>query len=334
MYDISLEHQPSPSAASVELVERMNQTYPTNIVADTAFGSQEFALLCKTKGHGVVCSVNTGVQDPWLWKWIKWNLSKNEGRVLLNDNGVAASIYCDEGLHCVYTTNILLQQSNTSSSSTSSTPTTFSSLLVPDDDTEPEWWVEEILEVKKKKSNSYKYKTKWSTGETTWETFPSFVDVDRLCTPFVNFAKRENWVQGLSEWSKPRLQELCKAHGFSRTGNREKLINRIAKKFVTMKKTKMETLTDKIQALMELKSINLHKTVSMFYKNGFNNVDIFNNYLSSIQWPHKFMTWQSCFIWNLLDVCCINAWVMCSHNSNLQILLPEFLLQLQNALAI
>ena len=89
------EHQPSPSAAAKELVERMKQIYPTNVVVDAAFGSQALVLLCKNKGHGAICSVNTGVQDPWLWKWMKWNLAMKEGRVLLcEENGVAASIFC------------------------------------------------------------------------------------------------------------------------------------------------------------------------------------------------------------------------------------------------
>ena len=78
--------------------------------------------------------------------------------------------------------------------------------------------MEEVIKSKKKKkTNTLQYKTKWSTGEYTWETFPSFIDTDRLCTPFVNFAKKEDWIQGLSPWSKPRLQELCKSHGFSRS---------------------------------------------------------------------------------------------------------------------
>ena len=150
------------------------------------------------------------------------------------ENGVAASVFCDEGLHCTYTTNVIQNASNsTSSSSSSSSSSSTSNTNVSSDSVleadmeEPEWWVEEILEKRKKKSGVYKYRTKWSTGEITWETFSCFIDVDRLCTPFLKFVNQDDWKQGLSSWSKARLQELCKTHGFSRTGNKEKLRVRV-----------------------------------------------------------------------------------------------------------
>src|SRR5262245_55226552 len=96
--------QSTPTLAATDMINRFNWPFKTTVIANATFGSQSFVQLYIQKGLGVICSVNTGVQNPWLWKWMKWDLCKDEGRVLIKNNRVATLIFWDERMHYVYTT--------------------------------------------------------------------------------------------------------------------------------------------------------------------------------------------------------------------------------------
>ena len=68
--------------------------------------------------------------------------------------------------------------------------------------------VKKILE-KRGAGPTAKYRTQWATDEITWETFSSFVDEDRFCQPFFQFATEVDWKDGLQTFPQLKLKNMA-----------------------------------------------------------------------------------------------------------------------------
>lgn len=168
-------------------------------------------------------SINSGTQFPMFWKWMKWDLGKGEGRVFQNQKKMLASIHEDNKAHCVFTTSWVVKEKVAHSDNemgiealTETQPHTgIEEQREGENALEQEWIVTSVTK-RKSQDKLLKYKTKWNTGEVTWEFFNCFVDVGRVCLPFISFAKKKDWVSGFSQWTVAKMKDLCKELGISR----------------------------------------------------------------------------------------------------------------------
>lgn len=172
-------------------------------------------------------SVNQQNQTRWLWSEMSKNICKGEGRVMMNKDGVVASLFSDSKNHTVYSNSWkktssnrpTIQQSEAKSdhqnSQNESSESESESDRSGDEKEGAEWEVKKILE-RKKEGKGYKYKTLWSTEETTWEIFSSFVDEERFSQPFFQFATETDWNCGLVTFSQQKLKCIATFLGLSR----------------------------------------------------------------------------------------------------------------------
>jgi hypothetical protein len=85
------------------VLERWNLTKKPHILLDAAFGSMDQALQLKKMGFCFTMGMNRGNQLPWLWPFMEDDLCKGEGRVMMNKDGILASIHMDNKAHTVLT---------------------------------------------------------------------------------------------------------------------------------------------------------------------------------------------------------------------------------------
>lgn len=190
---------------------------------DAAFGCLEVINAAKAKGIKTTASINTGTQSPMFWKWMKWGLANGEGRVFCNRENIIASIHFDNKAHCVFTNSFKISASVGENEikipldgmEVESTETPNVEAIQKANNSEQEWQVIEISK-RKKEQGIQLYKTKWSTGEVTWEKFSCFVDAARVSLPFIYFAQKKDWEDGFASWTVQKLKEICTNLGISR----------------------------------------------------------------------------------------------------------------------
>lgn len=164
---------------------------------------------------------------PWLWSELKYDLSNGEGRTMINHNGVVANIFCDNALHSVITNAWKLtkniQESSKSQGEKISSISTNNKDDIDERSSRSSEYNEEgetrVLDITDRKtvSDNFQYKTHWSDGDETWAEFSSFIDIDRVCLPFIQYAKKEDWEQGLMKFSQAKLQKMAISRGVQRS---------------------------------------------------------------------------------------------------------------------
>lgn len=222
-----LGHQPTPKEAAKELVSTLNITERSHLILDAAFGSLDLGKFYSDAGYLYTMSVNKQSQTRWLWAEMSKNICTGEGRVMMNKNGVVASLFSDSKNHTVYTNSWKIASSNDDSGQISSSESRSDRSESEGDEKESgddiseghegaEVVVKKILE-KRGAGPTAKYRTQWATDEITWETFSSFVDEDRFCQPFFQFATEADWKDGLQTFPQLKLKNMAIFLGVARS---------------------------------------------------------------------------------------------------------------------
>lgn len=222
-----LGHQPTPKEAAKELVSTLNITERSHLILDAAFGSLDLGKFYSDAGYLYTMSVNKQNQTRWLWAEMSKNICTGEGRVMMNKNGVVASLFSDSKNHTVYSNSWKIASSNDDSGQISSSESRSDRSESEGDENESgddiseghegaEAVVKKILE-KRGAGPTAKYRTQWATDEITWETFSSFVDEDRFAQPFFQFATEADWKDGLQTFTQPKLKNMANFLGVARS---------------------------------------------------------------------------------------------------------------------
>jgi hypothetical protein len=140
---------------------------------------------------------------------------------------------------------------------------------------------------------------------------------------------------GLATWSLKKLQQLCSTNSWAKSGTKEKLQKRILRKVKRLKPTSYEitkqTLVEKFQDRCK---DGQHKTISKQYATGFNHLDRFNRKLMEIEYGHRFLSWQVCWIWNMIHVAVINSWTCYQTHTKTKSTIQEFIEELVKQISI
>jgi hypothetical protein len=222
----------------MELVENFSRPERPHIIMDAAFGSMALGGVLSGKGFTFTMGINRARKDGWLFNEMERFLSRGEGRVMVNKDGVAASLFYDNKMHTVLTTAWMKQRENDSgesdnegrieseneenNSEMSGSVEDIEEEVEGEEDEEvehpgAEWVIATIQTRKKAKNKGFVYEVLWSTDETTWEPFCNLVDDNNINQSFIQFANEDDWKEGFSEWTLKRLHTLCAAYGISRS---------------------------------------------------------------------------------------------------------------------
>lgn len=199
---------------------------------DAAFGSLKMGYYLKSEGFLFTLSMNQGTQIPWMWHFLKKGLCKQEGRVMVNSDGILASLFYDNKCHTVITnawqSEIMEESENDDDEEEKSDNNIFGDdeneeetqsiegIGSNNSDIEKEYEVREILG-QKNDVVGVLYKTLWSDGQTSTEPFSSFVDIGQTSQIFLQFANARDWENGLKRFSQEKLKQMCAAEGKSRS---------------------------------------------------------------------------------------------------------------------
>lgn len=221
-------HQPTPKEAAKELITLPGTVQKSHIIMDAAFGSLELGIFFTEQGYLWTMSVNKQTQTKWLWEEMAKNICKGEGRVMMNKDGVVASLFSDNSNHTVYSNSwkkqapadsqLLQNRPNDSNNSNESDDSDLETTAQEhrNEHQGAEWEVSKILD-RKLRGNILVYNTLWSTEETTWEIFSSFIDEDRFSQAFLQFANERDWMVGFSGFKLEKLKKICTFLGISRS---------------------------------------------------------------------------------------------------------------------
>lgn len=219
-----IDHQVTPIEAAKELLLFEGLLERPHIILDAAFGSQKLGKFLSDHGYLYTMGVNRHIQDKWLWEEMKSGLCRGEGRVMLNNSGMIASLYYDNEDHSVFTnswqkkTNIVTLHQGTDSHNASSSSEESSEEEDnngSDNISELEESVRNIIK-RKQSGNRILYKVAWSRGDTTWEPFSAFVDSDKICQEFIQYATEVDWRTGFALYKTDELKEIAKSLPVSR----------------------------------------------------------------------------------------------------------------------
>ena len=205
---------------------------------DAAFGSLQLGSYLSSKGFLWTMGVNTYSQEKWIWDNLKAFLIKGEGRVIINREGVLASIFLDNKAHAVFS-NSWIKRENTGQEEELLAELESDEEIDKDEDEkndsdndkrgsssdgeqvqdkhEGAEWVVTRIEARKQQKGIWKYKTIWSTDEVTWETFGSFIDLGVVSQEFLQFANENDWKCGFQSWSMQKIKDFCSKMGISRS---------------------------------------------------------------------------------------------------------------------
>lgn len=179
---------------------------------------------------------NRQTQCNWLWPFMESGLCKGEGRVLMNNDGVVASLFSDNKCHTVFSNSWTQQGKNNDKLSELSEESRNMIDNGDDDDDDNDdnesseseegkeqeendlqkEWVVEKIQNRKDRAGTIYYQTLWSSTEVTWENFSSFVDEGQISQAFLQFANQGDWITGLNSFTVDTLRKICNMIGKSR----------------------------------------------------------------------------------------------------------------------
>lgn len=194
---------------------------------DSAFGEVALCDWLNDRGYLYTMGANKQTCTSWLWKEMVRGLCKGQGRVMKNKSGIIASLFVDNEVHTVYSNawnqKTLTNQSEESSKFDSGNSSELEKSIDHEmsesdreDDCDAEVTVEKILERRKKGTGWWYYKTVFSDKDVKWIPFDNFVDTTSVSSAFIQFASKEDWMEGLRAYSKAALMEIAQNNGLRR----------------------------------------------------------------------------------------------------------------------